>query len=182
MRFNRLILHSAVVVGLSGATGAGSSGHDSLPSSPVAGFHERCVGAMAAALSLGPEQPAAGDDPLRRLTKLRYASAFRRLELVTQRVGCRQEPPEKILPVLKDFGESRLALFDDPSALIPVLKARVGLARLIEQLRECEAEVGRGAKHNVEDARYARLDAEVQLARTLAALKTLRRDHTTINQ
>jgi hypothetical protein len=180
MRFNRLITHGALAVGLSFATGAGSSGYDFPPPSPAVGFHERCVGAMAPALSLRPEPPVAGDDHLRRLTKLRYASAFRRLELVTQRVGCQQEPPEKLFPILKDFGESRLELYDDPSAVIPVLEARLRLARLIEQLKECEAEVGRGAKHNLEDARYDRLDAEVQLARARAALKTPQRDRTTM--
>jgi hypothetical protein len=50
------------------------------------------------------------------------------------------------------------------------------LARLIEQLKECEAEVGRSAKHNLEDARYARLDAEVQFAKANAASKSQERE------
>ena len=87
-----------------------------------------------------------------------------------------------LLPILKDVGESRLELCSDPSALIPVLEARLGLARFIEEVKERELEVGRCAKHNLEDARYARLDAEVQLARARAALKAPRRDRATMIQ
>jgi hypothetical protein len=176
MLFNRLITHGAVAVGLSVVTGAGSPGSDCPAPSPAVGYYERCVGAVAPALSLRPEEPAAGDSPLSRLTKLRYASALRRLELAAQRVADHQDAPDKLLPILKDLGESRLELCDDPAALIPVLAARLGLARLIEEVKECEVEVGRSAKHNLEDARYARLDAEVQLARARAALKAQRRD------
>jgi hypothetical protein len=176
MRFNRWITHGAVAVGLYVVTGAGSPGSDCPPPSPAVGYHERCVGALAPALSLGPEEPAAGDSPLRRLMKLRYASAFRRLVFEAQRVEDHQDAPDKLLPILKDVGESRLELCDDPSALIPVLEARLRLARLIEEVKESEVEVGRAGEHKLEDARYARLDAEVRLARARAALKTARRE------
>ena len=86
MRFNRLITHGAVAVGLCVVTGAGSPGSDYPPPSPAGGYYERWVGAIAPALSLRPEEPAAGDSPLRRLMKLRYASAFRRFEIAAQRV------------------------------------------------------------------------------------------------
>jgi hypothetical protein len=175
MRFPRWISSGAVAVGLSVMTGAGGSpGSDRPPSSPDVGYYERSVAAMAPALSLRPEEPAAGDSPLRRLTKLRYVSAIRRLELAAQRVADHQDAPDKLLPILKDLGAARLELCDDPSALIPVLEARLGLTRLIEEVKESEMEVGRGAQHNLEDARYARLDAEVQLARARAALKAPR--------
>jgi hypothetical protein len=131
---------------------------------------------MAPALSLGPEEPAAGDSPLRRLMKLRYASALRRLELAAQRVADHQDAPDKLLPILEDVGESRLELCEDPSSLIPVLEARLGLARLIEEVKGSEVEVGRAAQQKLEDARYARLDAEVRLARARAAPKTARQD------
>ena len=180
MRFNRLITHGAVAVGLCVVTGAGSPGSDYPPPSPAGGYYERWVGAIAPALSLRPEEPAAGDSPLRRLMKLRYASAFRRLEVAAQRVKYLRDAPDKLLPILKDVGESRLELCDDPSALIPVLEAQLGLARFIEEVKERELEVGRCARHNLEDARYARLDAEVQLARARAALKAPRRDRATM--
>jgi hypothetical protein len=108
--------------------------------------------------------------------KLRCASAFRRLHLVTQQVVDHQDAPDKLLPILDDVGESRLELYDDRSALIPVLEARLALARLIEEVKACEVEVGRAAEHKLEDARYARLDAEVRLARARAAPKTARQD------
>ena len=99
MRFNRLITHGTVAVGLYVVTGAGSPAPNCPPPSPAVGYYERCVGAMAPALNLRPEEPAAGDSPLRRLTKLRSASAFRRLELAAQRVADhqdahRQAPPD----------------------------------------------------------------------------------------
>ena len=99
MRFNRLITHGAVAVGLYVMTGAGSPGSDCPPPSPAGGYYERWVGAIAPALSLRPEEPAAGDSPLRRLTKLRFASALRRLEIAAQRVKylrdcARQAPPD----------------------------------------------------------------------------------------
>jgi hypothetical protein len=56
-----------------------------------------------------------------------------------------------------------------------VLEAQLGLARLIEEVKESEVEIRRVAKYNLEDARYARLDAEVRLAQARAALKTARR-------
>ena len=180
MRFNRLLTHGAVAVGLYVVTGAGSPGSDCPPPSPYVGYYERCVGAMAPALSLRPEEPAAGDSPLRRLTKLRYASAFRRLELAAQRVAGHQDAPDKLLPILKDVGESRLELRDDPSVPVRVLEARLGLARLLEEVKECEVKVGRSAEHNLEDARYARLDAEVQLARARVAPTAPRRDRATM--
>ena len=61
-----------------------------------------------------------------------------------------------------------------------MLEARLWLARLIEEVEECEVEVGRRARHNLEDVRYARLDAEVQLAQTKAAVKAPRRDRATM--
>jgi hypothetical protein len=108
--------------------------------------------------------------------KLRYASAFRRLELATQRVADHQDPPDRLIAILQDVGESRLELCDDPSALIPVQEARLALARLIEQLKEIEVEVGRAGEYALQGARYARLDAEVRLARARAAPKVSRRD------
>ena len=174
MGFNRLITHGAVAVALYVVTGAGSPGSDCPPPASAVGYHERCVAAMAPALSLKPEEPATDDSPLRRLMKLRYASAFRRLVFEVQRVEDHQDAPDKLLPILKDVGESRLELCDDPSALIPVLQARLGLARIIEEVKECEVEAGRSGKHNLEDARYARLSADVRLAQARAALKTPR--------
>jgi hypothetical protein len=106
--------------------------------------------------------------------KLRYASAVRRLELTAQRVAGQQDAPDKLLPILEDVGESRLELCNDPSALVPVLEARLGLARIIEEVKANEVEVGRVAQHKLEDARYARLSADVRLAQARAALKTPR--------
>src|SRR5436309_13185161 len=120
MRFHRSITHGAVAVGLCLATGAASPGPDCPTPSPAIGYRERCAGAMAAALGLRPEGPAAGDSPLRRLMKLRYASAFRRLELATQRFADHQDPPEKLLGILEDVGEARPGLCGDPSAPIPL--------------------------------------------------------------
>jgi hypothetical protein len=108
--------------------------------------------------------------------KLRYASALRRLVLATERVRNHQDPPEKLLAILDGLGESRLELCNDPSALIPVQEARLGLARLIEESKKAEVEVGRGCEYELEGARYARLDAEVRLARARAARKPLRLD------
>src|SRR5262245_22752933 len=107
--------------------------------------------------------------------KLRYASALRRLASGAQRVEDHQDAPDKLLPILEDLGESRRELCDDPLALIPVLEAELGLARLIEEFKECEKEVGRAVPHDVEEARYTRLDAEVRLARARAAATTARR-------
>jgi hypothetical protein len=182
MRFNRLIKHGTVAVGLCVVSGAGSPGSNCPPPYPAVGYYERCMGAIAPALSLKTEEPAEGDSPLRRLTKLRSASAFRRLELAAQRVADHQDAPDKLLPILKDVSESRLEMRDDPSALIPVLEARLGLARLIEEVKACEVEVGRSAEHNLEDARYDRLDAEVQLARARAVLKAPQRDRATMSR
>jgi hypothetical protein len=176
MDFNWLIIHGAVAAGLSIVTGAGSPGMDCPPPRPTVGYYERCAEALAPALSLRPEEPAAGDTPLRRLMKLRYASALRRLEFAAQRVANHQDAPEKLVPILEDVGASRFELCDDPSALIPVLEAHLGLARVIEAAKVCEVEVGRAGEHNLEDARFNRLDAEVRLARARAAAKTARRE------
>jgi hypothetical protein len=180
MCFHRLITNGAVVIGLYVVTGVDSPGSDRLPPSP-AGYYERCVGAMAPALGLKPEGPTEGDSPLRRLQKDRYASAFRRLELAVQRVAAHQDAPERLLSILKDLSESRLELCDDLSGLIPVLESRLRLARFIEEVKACEVEVGTVARHKLEDARYARLDAEVQLAQAKGALKHPQRDRTTMN-
>lgn len=155
----------AVAVALCVVTGAASSGQGG-PS--PSGYPEHCAAAMAPALGLRPEGAAAGDNLLRRLMKLRYASAFRRLELATERVKDHQDPPEKLLAILEDVGESRLDLYEDPSALIHVQEARLGLARLIEEFREAEIEAGRAGEYELEGARYTRLDAEVRLARAKA--------------
>ncbi len=180
MRFKKLITHGTVAVGLCVVTGAGSPGPECQPASPAVGYYERCAGAVAPALRLRPEEPADGDGPVQRLTKLRYASAFRRLELAAQRVADHVDMPDKLLVILVDLGEARLDLCDLPSALIPVLEARLGLARLIEEVRAREVEVGRGGRHNLEDARYARLDAKVQLARAMAAVNVPRRERATV--
>ena len=180
MRFNRLITHGAVAVGLCVVTGAGSPGSDCPPPSPAGGYYERWVGAIAPALSLRPEEPAAGDSPLRRLTKLRFASALRRLEIAAQRVKYLRDAPDKLLPILKDVGESRLELCDDPSALIPVLEARLGSLGLSKRSRSASWKSGVVPNTTWRTRIYARLDAEVQLARARAALKAPRRDSATM--
>jgi hypothetical protein len=174
MRFNWSITRGAVAVGICVVTGAASPGPDGPTRSPAIGFQERCAGAMAPALT--SEGPAAGDSPLQKLMKLRYASAFRRLEIATQRVADHQDPPEKLLAILGDVGEARLDICDDPSALIPVQEARLELARLIEEVKEGDVEVGRACEYELEGARYARLDAEVRLAQARVAPKAPRRD------
>lgn len=167
------IVAVAGAVALCVATGAASSGQGGPTPS---GYPERCAAAMAPALGLSPEGAAAGDNLLRRLMKLRYASSFRRLELATERVKDHQDPPEKLLAILEDVGASRLELYEDPSALSHVQEARLGLARLIEEFRKSEMEAGRAGEYELEGARYTRLDAEVRLARTKAAPKAPRRD------
>jgi hypothetical protein len=176
MGFSRLISRWAVVSGFFIVIGAGSPGSDCPPSSPAVGYHERCAGAVVPVLTVRPEEPAAGDSPVRKLMKLRHASALRRLAFEAQRVEGHQDAPEKLLPILKDVGESRHELYDDPSALLPALEAQLALARLIEEARESEVQVGRAGEHSLEDARYTRLDCEVRLARARAALKTARQD------
>ena len=93
MHFKKLITRGAVACGLWVVTGAGSSGSDGPSPGPAVDYYERWVGAIAPVLSLRPEEPAAGDSPLRRLMKLRYASALRRLEIAAQRVKYLRECP-----------------------------------------------------------------------------------------
>jgi hypothetical protein len=176
MRFNKSITRGAIAIGLCVVTGAAYPGADGPTPSPAIGNRERCAGAMAPALGLRPEAPATGDSPLRGLMKLRYASAFRRLELATLRVADHLDPPEKLLAILEDVGKSRLELCGDPSMLIPVYESRLELARLIEEFKKSEVEVGRACEYELECARYARLDAEVRLARARTAPTAQRRD------
>ena len=126
MRFHWSISRGAVAVGLGVVTGAALPGPAGPTPPPAVGYPESCAGAMAPALGLRPEGPAADDGPLRRLMKLRYASAFRRLELATERVKDHQDPPEKLRAILEDVGESRLELYNDPSELILVQEAQTG--------------------------------------------------------
>jgi hypothetical protein len=169
MRFSRLIVQGAFAIGLNVATGAGSPGRDCPRPAPANGYYERCVQAVAPALALRHEQPAEGDTPLRKLAKLRLASGWRRLNQAVERVAAHLDAPDKLVPILHDLGLSQLELCENASGLIPVLEARVELLRVFEEFKEREVEVGRSAEHNLEDARYARLDAEVQLARARAA-------------
>ena len=125
MRSHRPFTRGAVAVALCVVTPAAFPGPDGPTPFPAVGYHESCAGAMAPALGLRPEGPAGDDSPLRRLMKLRYASAFRRLELATERVRNHQDPPEKLLAIVDDLGESRLELCCDASALIPVHEARL---------------------------------------------------------
>jgi hypothetical protein len=153
MRFNKLITRCAIATGLCVMTGAGSPGPDCPPPSPAVGYHERCAVALAPALGLRPVEPALSDSPLRRLMKLRAASAFRRLELAAQRVAHHQDAPGKLLPILEDVGESRLELCDDPSALIPVLEGpNPVLCHLAPGAKTLSVQVGfdsGGASHDV---------------------------------
>jgi hypothetical protein len=167
----------AVVLGV--VTEVDAPGSECSPPSP-ASYYERSVRAMAPALKLKPDGPAAGDDLLRSLKKHRYASAFRRLELAVERVAVHQDKPDKLVSILRDLSESQMELFGETSDLIPVLEARVGLARLIEEVKKYEVEAGCAVEQNLEDARYARLDAEVELARARAGPNPLRRKSTTI--
>jgi p-cumate 2,3-dioxygenase beta subunit len=180
MCINRLIVQGAFAVALCVVNGVASPGTDCPRPARTVGYYERCVRAVAPALAVRHEQPVVGDSPLRRLSKLRFASALQRLKHTAERVADYVDTPDKLLLILKDLGQSQFELCDDTSALIPVLEARVELSRLIEELKEREVEVGRSAAHNLEDARYARLDAEVQLARARAALVVPRRDRATM--
>jgi hypothetical protein len=58
MRFNRSSTRGAVAVGLCVVTGADAPGPDGPTPS---GYPDRCAGAMAPALGLRPDGPAAGD-------------------------------------------------------------------------------------------------------------------------
>ena len=152
MRLNRSITRGAVAIGLCVVTEAASPGPGGPTPSPAIGFQERCAEAIAPALGPRPEEPDARDGRVRRLMNLRYASAYRRLKLATERVNDHQDPPEKLLAILEDVGKSRLELCGDPSAHIPVQEARLGLARLIEEVKEGEVEVGRAGEYELEGA------------------------------
>jgi hypothetical protein len=81
---------------------------------------------------------------------------------------------------------SSAGLVEETQAMRQEEPGRVGPLGPLAVLRRIipfEAEVRRGAKHNLEDARYTRLDAEVQLARAGATLQDPQRNRaTTIRQ
>jgi hypothetical protein len=177
MRFGKSIKHTVVAIGICIMTEATSRGADGPTSTPEDSHHELCVRALAPVLRIKPDEPAVGDSPLRTLVKLRHTSALRRLAHAAARVSEHKIPPERLIPALRDVCQSQTELSDDPAFQLSILQANLDLAKLIEAMKQIEAEVGRAAEPELEDARYNRLDAELRLARAKAAPGRSRVEH-----
>ena len=115
MGFNSLITHCATAVALYVVTTPGSPSPNYRPPLPAIGYYEHCVGTLAPVLSLWPEDPVAGDSPLRR-PNLRFASAFRRPDFEAQRVKNHQDACDNVLLCLRDVSKSWREPCDDPAA------------------------------------------------------------------
>jgi hypothetical protein len=170
MRFGRSIKYGLILVGPCITLAAISRGADCPRHPSGESYRELCARSMAPVLSIKPQDPVAGDTPVRSLRKLRHASALRRLAHAVSRVEEHQIPPERLIPALRDVSESQSELSDDPTCGLTMLHAHFELTKLIEAMKQMEAEVGRAAEPELEDARYNRLDAELRLAQAKAAL------------
>jgi hypothetical protein len=120
-----------------------------------------------------PLETATGDDDLRKLLKARYNTAVRVLAQDVEHYSQGRGMVDTLLPALRQVRDSRLELSDSSADHLVVLEVYSELARSIERLRDCQADAGRASIREVEQSRYTRLDAEIQLLRCRRKLKLL---------
>lgn len=120
-----------------------------------------------------PLEPTAGESDLRRLLKARHNSAVRRLAHDLECYNEGRATIDKLLPAVRAWRDSGLELSDAPTDHIPFLEVYWELSRRIEDIAQEELREGNASEREVELARYARLEAQIQLCRARERLKSV---------
>ena len=111
-----------------------------------------------------PQEPAKDEEELRKLLKARYNSAVRGLEMKLQEFEAGRITTEGLVGPFRKVHDSKLELSPEAADQIAVREMLVELAKDIEKIVEVKVAEGILQGSSVlEDARYLRLDAEIQL-------------------
>jgi hypothetical protein len=111
-----------------------------------------------------PLESAKDEDELRKLQKARYNSAVRGLGMKLQEFEAGRGTVEALVGSFRKVHDSKLELSPEPADQIGVREMRVELAKEVEKM--VEVKIAEGILQGsglLEDVRYARLEAEIQL-------------------
>jgi hypothetical protein len=120
-------------------------------------------------LSYKPLKADPKDDELRKLQIERYNAALEELQALSQKVVNGSKSPGSYFDAGKRVVESGLEIYDKPQDRITLLTDYVELAKDTEKVFKAQLEAGRMAADVYHQARYYRLDAEMQLLKAKRA-------------
>jgi hypothetical protein len=124
---------------------------------------------LPAVLDNKPLEPAKGDDEERKLLKERYNAALRELQARFHVFEAGMGALETLFDAAKRVLDSELELCLKPAERVGVREKYLELARAVEKIQQARFDAGRAGVADVEQARYLRLDAELQLLRAKKA-------------
>jgi hypothetical protein len=118
---------------------------------------------LRAIVKANPLEPAKEDDDLRKLLKARYNVAVRGLQARLQEFEAGRSTVEALFAAFRNVHDSQLELCEKPADQIGTRELYFELAKVVEKIVEAQFEAKRIGAGALEDARYVRLDAEIQL-------------------
>jgi hypothetical protein len=120
---------------------------------------------VPAILKAKPRKSAAGDDELRKLVTARYNAAAAEMEIRLKEYLEGRVPLESMVDTARRVVESGLEVSDSAEEQQALREKFLELAVAIEKNQKTRVDAGRISPGALEEARYLRLDAEVQLLR-----------------
>jgi hypothetical protein len=118
---------------------------------------------LPAILSAKPLKPEPGDDELHKLLQERYNAAVAEMQDRYREFQAGRGTVEVFGETAQRLVRAGLELSDKPADRIALLTDYVALTKEIEKINQARYDAGRIPHADLEQARYQRLDAEIQL-------------------
>jgi hypothetical protein len=125
-----------------------------------------------AILDARPMEPAKGDDELRKLLKERYNAALDEVQVRHKQVLGGIGSVSAMALAGRRLLKARLALCDKPAERVPVYEEHLELAREVEKIQKARHDAGQVSVADWDEARFYRLDLEIELLRAKKAAET----------
>jgi hypothetical protein len=135
----------------------------------TAGRAARDEDKLPAVLENKPLEPAKGDDEERKLLKERYNAALAELRARYQRFEAGNDTLDALFDAARRVLDSELELCGKAAERVAVREKYLELAREVEKIQQARVDAGRAGAQDLEQARYLRIDAQLQLLRAKKA-------------
>jgi hypothetical protein len=112
-----------------------------------------------------PLKPAPGDDEIQKLMKERYNAAVMVVQSRLQEYMAGRGTLQNFEDAIRKVRDARLELTDKPAEQLPILELCLGLAREVEGITDARFQAGQIGAAERDEARRARIDAEIHLLR-----------------
>jgi hypothetical protein len=128
---------------------------------------------LTSILDASPMQPAKGDDELHKLLKERYNAALDEVQVrLKQFRDVRAGNLNDLGQAARRLLDARLELCANAAERVPVYEQHLEMARTVEKIQKARYDTGQASAADWHQARFQRLDVEIQLLRAKKAADT----------